>query len=324
MKKTAQLFRWLAGGALAAGALQAGAAGVIFRDVFARRKPGGGLLPGVPGNGGEPSHFDPYTALTQEGRAWLKQQEPASEHWLLRSRDGLLLHARFLPADTESRRLVIGVHGYHSSGEEEYVSIARMFHEAGFHVLLIDQRAHGDSQGKIISFGCLERLDLQGWIDRAEHYFDGQIDIFLHGVSMGAATVLMTAGLALPPSVKGIAADCGYTTPRAILQSVAEHKGIPLAGGIVGMLDALCRLRAGFGLEDASAPDAAAKAPCPVFIIHGDSDTFVPVEMAYEIYDACREPKKLWIVKGAHHAESSCLDPGEYKKQVVGFFNSCL
>lgn len=325
MKKRT-LLKWAAGGALAAGAAETGMAGAIFHVVFTRRRPTGSPIPGLHGNDGDSNYFAKYSDLKEAGQAWLKEKEATSERWTVFSQDGLKLCARFIPTEGESKRTVICVHGYHSTGEEEYVLMARMFHDSGYHVLLIDQRTHGASEGKYIGFGCLERKDLLCWIQEVDRRFDGQGEIFLHGVSMGGATVLMASGLELPPSVKGIAADCGFTTPKAILRAVVREGmvKVPFAGAIIETLDAICKVRAGFGLESCSALEAVAKSNCPIFIIHGDRDMLVPVEMARELYRACGGPKRLWIVEGANHAESSCMKPEEYQKQVTEFFDSCL
>lgn len=324
-KKKSGLRKCLGRGILIAGLLDGGTAGAIFYEAFTRRKPDKRPIFSKKEGKGDPLPFEKYRHAIAEGKEWLKEMEPSSEYWSISSHDGLTLDARFLPAEPESRRTVICVHGYHSTGEEEYVLMARMFHEAGFNTLLIDQRTHGASEGTYIGFGCLEREDLYRWTRKVNSRYDGQCEIYLHGVSMGAATVLMTSELNLPPSVKGIAADCGYTTPKAIMQSVQDRGlvKVPFAGAVIAALDVLCRLLAGYGIDDCSSLKAVSRTNCPIFIIHGDKDSLVPVEMGQEIYHACSGPKKLWIVEGANHAESSYLYPEEYKERVTAFFDEC-
>ena len=111
-----------------------------------------------------PDEPEAYKHEIAEGKEWLKEMEPTSEYWMIRSHDGLLLEARFLPAEKETNKTVLAVHGYLSDGERDYAVIARFFHEAGYNVLLLDNRAHGASEGKYIGFGCLEREDCYRWI----------------------------------------------------------------------------------------------------------------------------------------------------------------
>lgn len=323
MKKKHGLLRGLAAAGTAGFLLDMGAAELLFSRFFCRPKAGAAPFLDIWGSKEDP--FEPYRHEIAEGREWLRETEKVSEYWRISSHDALTLEARFIPADAESDRAVICVHGYMASGERDYAVMAKALHEAGYHVLLIDQRAHGHSEGKYLGFGCLEREDLYRWIRRMDRHFDGKCSIYLHGISMGSATVLMTSALNLPPSVKGITADCGYTSPEAVMKKVAvKKKGTELiVESLLALLDGICRRRAGYSLKEGSALKAVASASCPIFLIHGDRDQLIPVEMARELYRACRSQKGLWIVRGANHAESFYLEPEEYMRRMLAFFDAC-
>ena len=90
-------------------------------------------------------------------------------------------------------------------------------------MLLADERAHGQSEGTYIGFGCLDRWDAVEWIRYLLGRFGQEQEIFLHGMSMGGATVLMASGLRLPLQVKGIVSDCGFTSAWGGFTSVLNH-----------------------------------------------------------------------------------------------------
>ena len=136
---------------------------------------------------------------------------------------------------------------------------------------------------------------------------------------MGCATVLMAAGLPLPSNVRAIIADCGYTSPKEILKTVLKRDYHLPAFPIMNLTELLTRWRAGFGYSDASALDAMRNCRIPVLFIHGEKDTFVPVQMSLDNYMACRAPKELLIVPGAVHAAASLQDPEGYQRAVLAF-----
>ena len=131
----------------------------------------------------------------------------------------------------------------------------------------------------------------------------------------------MASALPLPEQVRGIVADCGFTSPRAVWRHVTEHN-LHLSYGLrAPYIDRVCREK--FGLDAGySTADALAENTRPVLFIHGAADTFVPVEMTYENYAACRAPKELLIVPGAGHGLSYWVEPEKYKKAVRDFWEN--
>lgn len=325
-RKKKKITKWLTRGVLLGGSVDVGVSSLLFQQVFTRRKETINPILGKFLGKDEKNIYAKYNHYKIQGQHWLKDRESISQYWSIQSSDNLKLSARYIPAKPENSQTIICVHGYHSTGEEEYVLMSRLFHDAGYNILLIDQRTHGKSEGKYIGFGCLERNDLIRWIQKVDDYHKGDGDIFLHGVSMGAATVLMTSGLDLPNSVKGIVADCGYTSPMDILHAVvnSDLMHIPCSEALIQTINLICKFKANYRLDECSSLKAIRHSKCPIFIIHGDQDVLVPVQMAKEIYAACPNKKKLWIVEGANHAESSCINPEEYKHRVISFYKECI
>ena len=184
---------------------------------------------------------------------------PYEDVWIV-SDDGLQLHGKYY-AGRPGAPVQIMMHGYKSGAERDFCGGAQIAVQGGYHVLLVDQRAHGKTEGKCLTFGVLERYDCRAWVNYAVERFGADTKILLYGVSMGAATVLMAGGLDLPRNVVGIVADCGYSAPSAILKSVIRSAHLPVFP-VYALLRLGCRLFGGFDPEEASAA-AANRVPMP-------------------------------------------------------------
>lgn len=233
----------------------------------------------------------------------------------VQSFDGLQLHGRWYPAQ-EARRTLVLVHGWRGSCSYDFAGMVEYLHNSGCNLLLADQRSHGGSQGKIISYGLLERFDAQTWAGYAAGLAD--LPIFLYGVSMGASTVLMASGLSLDPHVKGIIADCGFTSPEESIKSVLKRDGMAVEPAFT-VANKLFKAQTGYNYNDYSTLDAMEVNTLPVLFIHGSADRLVPCSMTIESYNACKAPKELLIVPDAGHAMSAFKDPELYRKAVMGF-----
>ena len=145
------------------------------------------------------------------------------------AQDGTPLAARYYH-HADGAPLAIIFHGYRGYAERDGLGGYTLCTALGYNVLLPDQRAHGYSGGHTITMGVKERYDARDWTVWARSRFGPEVPIFLMGVSMGAATVLLAAGLNLPDNVCGIVADCGYTSPREITRKCLPEylPGMPL------------------------------------------------------------------------------------------------
>lgn len=196
-------------------------------------------------------------------------------------------------------------------------------HRLGYDVLLPYQRSHGESQGKYITYGVKERFDCQSWARYAARRFGEDKPLFLMGISMGAATVLMASGLELPGNIRGIVADCGFTTPWDIMAHVARRDYRLPPFPLLYLLDGLAWLRAGFRLKGADTRKALERNRIPVLFLHGEADSFVPLSMTEENFAACRAEKRLYTVPGAGHAQSFGVDPEGCKRALREFLERC-
>ena len=248
--------------------------------------------------------------------------EPHEDVWI-QSDDGLKLHATWFPQE-ECKKIVICFHGYTSRGMNDYTGLSSYYLPHGYSMLLVDERAHGESEGTYIGFGCLDRMDALKWIDWVLETCGEDVRILLHGTSMGGATVLMTSGLNLPEQVKGIISDCAFTSPKEVFTHVL-HTMIHLpAFPIMQISDVINRKRAGYGLDDCNAAREVQKATVPILFIHGSADTFVPCSMCDTIYENCTSTKKKLIVEGAAHAESFYKDTEAYENAMTEFLGGII
>ncbi len=235
------------------------------------------------------------------------------------SRDGLKLYGKYYHT-ADDAPLTLFFHGYRCAGIRDGNGAFLISRERGHNILIVDQRAHGKSDGKVITFGIKERFDCLQWISYARERFGEEKPIVLMGLSMGAATVLMAAGEPLPENVRCVVADCPFSAPGEIIRTVMKKRGYP-----EGLLYPLARLSAslfgGFSLEETSAVEAMKKCRIPVLIIHGDDDRYVPCSMGKACYEACGCEKQIYIVKGAGHGLSYCVDEEAYTETVLAFLD---
>lgn len=237
--------------------------------------------------------------------------------------DGLKLHGYYLAAPAPTRRAVILAHGYTGSAMRDMGSLAQLYSDAfGYNVLIPDNRSHGRSEGRFIGFGWLDRRDYLRWIDWLLERIGPDAEIVLHGVSMGGATVLMTAGERLPANVKGVVSDCAYTSAKHILSYQLKRMFRLPPFPFIEATSLLCKLRAGYFFGEASALKSLRAASLPVLFIHGGADMFVPTEMAHRLYAAHRGDKQLVIVPGAAHGMAFRTDQEGYRQAVEQFLKS--
>lgn len=264
-----------------------------------------------------------YSEILAERKAFMMAQP--REDVYQTSFDGLKLHATYLPAiknETGKKRVVICFHGYTSKGMADFTGLTDYYFRHGYAMLHPDARAHGASEGKYIGFGCLDRKEALGWIDWVIQNCGEDVEILLHGISMGGATVLMASALELPSQVKGIISDCGFTSPKEVFTHVLHSMYHLPAFPIIPLANLVNKKLAGYGMDECNAKREVAKAKVPTLFIHGSKDTFVPARMCDELYDCCAAPKKKLIVEGAAHGESYFKDMQVYENALDAFVES--
>ena len=256
-----------------------------------------------------------HVALVRKGLAWLEEQKP-QDHFL-QSFDGLRLRGRWLPAPSALGTIIL-FHGWRSSVVGDFSPVLPFYQKLGFNLLLVDQRSHGKSQGKYITFGVRESRDAADWVSLHNREF-GTCPVYLGGISMGATTVLLASGAGLPNNVAGVIADCGFSSPCEIMKSVTKERLHLPAFPLLYLVDFWCRVAARFDPKAASAVLAQKNNFLPTLFLHGEADRFVPCQMSRDAYAACAGKKQLLLVPNAGHGRSYLTDQPRCQSVLENF-----
>lgn len=238
------------------------------------------------------------------------------------SHDGLTLYARYYHA-ADNAPLQIQFHGYKSSAVLDFSGGSTFAGNIGHNALVVDQRSHGKSEGNCITFGIRERMDCLSWVNYALNRFGTDTKIILAGLSMGAATVLMSTTLPLPENVVGIMADCPFSSPKEVIKKVGRDLHLPVTI-LYPIIRLGARLYGGFDLEACSPLEAVRHTNIPILLFHGEDDRFVPCDMSREIAKACASPILFETVPDAGHGLSYLVSPKRYESLTMEFIRNVL
>lgn len=238
---------------------------------------------------------------------------------LITNPQGVRLHALYAAAPVPTDRTAVIVHGYTDCAQLMLMIGYLYHHDLGFNILLPDLQYHGASGGEAIRMGWHDRHDLLLWMEVADTLFGGDTQMVVHGISMGAATVMMASGEEQKPYVKCFVEDCGYTDVREqFAKELRERFHLP-AFPVLDLADRICRWKYGWSFREASSLKQVRRCTLPMLFIHGDADRYVPTRMVYPLYEAKPGEKELWVVPDATHAMSYRNDPVEYTRHVAEF-----
>lgn len=312
MKKAAKAAAVVLGAAASAGATVYGLASLIDGLLVNRNM----VLPGSFNRKISGADTSPLEELTKKNMQWL--EEYGYERHFLENERGEKLAGYLVRPEKPSKTYVFAAHGYRSEGRKEYCYIAQYYLEKGLNVFFPDHTSAGASEGKYVGFGYYESRDSLLWLSYLKENFGEDIRMILHGISMGAATVMLMSGSEqLPENVKFIVSDCGYTSAWNEFDYKLHTFGVSNPKPILDAINFVNKRTAGYDFKDTSAVDAVKKASVPMLFVHGGADDFVPTYMVNEVYEACAsERKELLIVKGADHAQSYVDGTEEYREAL--------
>lgn len=287
---------------------------ICFYIAFYVPKPKNGIHPEVPLPNSE--IYEPYK---EQMAAWAQEvSKMPHRHYTIKSFDGLTLHANFYEY-APGAPIELMFHGYRGSAMRDLSGGVYRCFALKRSCLIVDQRCAGRSEGTVITFGINEHRDCLRWVDFMVDKFGPDVKIILTGISMGAATVLMAAGKPLPTNVIGVLADCGYSSPEAIIKYTIRKLRLP-ANLLYPFVKLAAKLYGGFDLEEYSPIEAMKNCKLPVIFFHGEADDFVPCYMSQENYNACTSRKALYTVPGAGHGLSFPANQKLYIHQLGKFF----
>ena len=239
--------------------------------------------------------YEPYH---KQMIAWMKETRSLPhEEFSITSFDGLKLYGKYYE-HKPGAPIELMFHGYRGNAERDLSGAVQRCFSLGRNVLIVDQRTSGKSEGNVISFGINESRDCLSWINFMIEHFGPDVKIIITGISMGASTIMITAGKDLPPNVIGALADCGYTSAKEIIKKVIRQMRLP-ANLLYPFVKLGAKLYGHFDLEETSPIESMKKCRIPIIFIHGEADDFVPCEMSRANYEACIAPKAILTVPGA-------------------------
>lgn len=260
----------------------------------------------------------PYAQHIDAGMAWFREQP--SEEVAITAWDGTYLVGHYLH-HPESRGTILMMHGFRSHPYYDFSCAFQAYYELGYSLLTVHQRAHGRSGGQYITFGIKERKDCRNWAQYIWDRYGPEHDIFLDGISMGGATVVMATGLKLPKSVRGVISDCGFISPWEQMKFVLKDYHLPVHP-LLDIADLFCRTFAGFSIKEYSTLEAMKVNTLPMLFLHGEADKRVPCRFTLQTYEACQTPKELITVANAGHGLSYLLETERCKEALARFLNT--
>ncbi|MDR3241898.1 MAG: alpha/beta hydrolase [Lactobacillaceae bacterium] len=258
--------------------------------------------------------------LYSQQEAWRKY---SATKWEIKAKDGTKLVGSYVPAAQKTDKTALVIHGFGVDhvAMEPY---GAMFHQNGYNVLLIDNRAAGKSGGHYIGYGYLEAQDAKLWTQKIVQENGQDSQIVVMGASLGGATTMMLSGMNPPKQVKAYVEDAGYTTIKAeLLYQASQMYGLPkwIAEPIIGIVSIYSRIFAGYSFNQGDVTKYLAKNDRPMFFIHGAQDDFVPTHFIYENYKAQKGPKEMMVVPKAAHVQSYATNIPKYEERVNAFLN---
>ncbi|MBR3249604.1 MAG: alpha/beta fold hydrolase [Clostridia bacterium] len=254
-------------------------------------------------------------------KKWLTDN--SKDVYITSTNNGILkLHAYEINDNEDSNVWVIVIHGYMSSGSG-MATFAHEFNKKGYNILVTDLRGHGNSQGDYIGMGWHDRLDIIDWINYIIKK-NQESQIIIYGISMGAATTMMTTGEKLPSNVKLAIADCGYTSAWDEFSYQLKRKFKLPEFPVLYAANGSCKRHAKYSFKEASSVEQVKKSNTPTLFIHGDSDDFVPFNMLDTIYNSASCKKEKLVIKNADHGEAASVNPELYWSTIDKFINKYM
>lgn len=259
--------------------------------------------------------YEPYRDIMVD---WMKEARkmPHKEYSVI-SFDGLKLCAKYYECK-KGAPIELMFHGYRGLAERDLCGGIQRCFKLGRNAFIVDQRACGNSEGKVITFGINERRDVLTWVDFVINTFGNDVKIIITGISMGAATVVMASSMDLPKNVIGALADCGYTSAKDIIQKTVREMHLPPKASYP-FVKLGAKIFGHFDVDETSPIEAAKNCRIPIIFIHGEGDDFVPCYMSEEVYKACTAKKTLFTVPGAGHGLAYLVRPEEYINTLKNF-----
>jgi len=245
------------------------------------------------------------------------------EDLIVRAPDGIMLRGWKVRAAHPNGDWVLLLHG-RSHNRSGMLGPAEFLLDAGYGVVMMDSRAHGESGGAMATYGYLEHYDSHAIVDLLV-LSDEPRHIFALGESMGAAVALQSA--AVEPWIEAVVAEGTFRNLREVTYDYAGLQWSALLGKTLFrpaamVADYEAEREGGFRFIDVSPEKSVADRSFPILLIYGLRDRRIPRRHSDAIFAAAIGPKELWRVPGAGHTRALATAPAEFRRRVLAFFAS--
>ncbi|CAN5198254.1 alpha/beta hydrolase [soil metagenome] len=231
--------------------------------------------------------------------------------------DGVTLSGWLIPAARETRTAVVVLHGFGGHRLPELAAFVPWLHER-HHVLQFDFRGHGESDTSHVTLGAHERRDVAAAVRFLESRGLGPTALF--GISMGASTAIVSAP---DLAVAAVVADAPFAELHHPVRNRMREIGYPLARVGARLIVAAAKLRTRSRLSDPISV-VGRIAPRALLVISPQADRLISSNQSLRLYEAAGEPKELYVVPGAAHADAYAINPEAYRSRVLEFLERHL
>ena len=258
-------------------------------------------------------HEEEYYEYKKGLRA--KFEELPFEEYIMPSERGDDLKGYFYDNGANGKKIAFIIHGYRSNHIDTTSMYYDLYKERGIDVFTCDHTAAGDSEGDYIGFDVFEAADCLKWIDFLKEKFGDDIEIILHGFSMGAATVMQMSSKC-PLNVKFIVEDSGYINAKASLDSQVGIMYEPLR--------AINKIFGKYDLNDSDVTMSLLSSDIPMLFVHGKDDKLVPYENGPKLFEMYKGEKDSFFPENTRHIEAIYTEPEEYGRKIDSFIAKYL
>lgn len=236
--------------------------------------------------------------------------------------NSVCLYALYYENEIKSNKYVIICHGFTGDPNTDNV-LALRYYNMGYNLIMPYSRAHGKSEHNYCTMGWFERFDLIDWVKYIAEK-NPEASIVLHGVSMGASTVMNATGEELPGNVKCAIADCGFTNVWDQMSNMIKLNTKLPVNAVMKLINTVAKSKLGFDFKEASPLNQVKNSSTPTLFIHGDKDDFVPFDMHGMLYTNASCEKDFLVVPDVGHAISLYVKPDLYWSKVTEFIEKYI
>jgi dipeptidyl aminopeptidase/acylaminoacyl peptidase len=253
-------------------------------------------------------------------RSLLQRSDIPFEDVTIQSFDGTRLYGWWMAAARRAPTVVV-LHGV-KKNRTDVLRAALVLRRAGFNILMFDGRAHGDSEGRYVTYGFYEQRDVEWaiqWLVKEKRINRNRVGLM--GESMGASIALQV--VAHNDWIRAVWADSPFASLRRVTEEFLRRvTKLPDAvlNPVLWTSIQVANYRGKFDVESVDPLSLASRIKCPVYLIHGTADQLIATQHSQNIYETLGGDKELWVVEGARHARSIRHSRQEYSERLTRFF----